>query len=146
MGFSLPAAIGAKFAAPNRQIVAFTGDGGLQMNVQELMTIGHRRLNIKCIVFNNDTLGMMREVQIRYFGSRFHGASDRDFSCPDLKLLAAAYGVEYLLVDSMDRLPEMGRCLTDSRPWIVDVRISKNSKLLNRYDEKHIFESEKLSD
>jgi len=144
MGFSLPAAIGAKIAAPGRQVIAFTGDGGLQMNIQELLTLAHRRLGIKCVVFNNNTLGLMREVQGLYFGSRFYGSCEKDFICPDLKGLAGAYGLNYVSITDEKQVDNLASCLADSEPWIIDVKVGINSKVINRYDEKHVFEQEKI--
>jgi acetolactate synthase-1/2/3 large subunit len=146
MGFSLPAAIGAVFAAPSAQTVAFTGDGGLQMNIRELMSLAHRRLNIKCLVFKNNTLGMMREVQARYFESRFHGAWEKDFACPDLELLAKAYGLDYDRVTDESQISELAERLKYPGPALIEVPIALNSQLLNRYDEVHIFEREAIRD
>ncbi len=144
MGFALPAAIGAKYAAPDRQALAFTGDGGLMMNIQELQTLAHRRLGIKCVVFNNNTLGMMREVQSLYFGSRFHGSGERDFACPDLELQAKAYGLGYTRITDMRQIEELDAVLANPKPWLIDVAIHCDSKALNRYDEKPIFERERI--
>lgn len=146
MGFSLPAAIGVKIAKPDAQVIAFTGDGGLQMNMQELLTVAHKNLNIKCIVLNNNTLGMMREVQSRYFDSRFYGAYERDFVCADLEMLAKAFGMDYLKVSQKSEIENIKNILKNDRPTIVDLRICSNSKLLNRYDEAEIFEKEKLKE
>lgn len=145
MGFSLPAAIGAKIANPNSQVIAFMGDGGLQMNLQELLTISHRNLNIKCIILNNNTLGMMREVQSRYFDSRFYGAEEKDFVCADLESLARCFNLNYLKISKTSNAADIANILADNKPALIDLRINSNSKLLNRYDESEIFEKEKLS-
>jgi acetolactate synthase I/II/III large subunit len=71
MGFSLPAAIGAKVGTPEREVVVVTGDGGFQMNIQELATIGAYRLPVKIIVINNGHLGMIRQLQDLFYGGRF---------------------------------------------------------------------------
>lgn len=146
MGFSLPAAIGAKIANPKAQVIAYTGDGGLQMNMQELLTVAHKNLNIKCIVMNNNTLGMMREVQSRYFDSRFYGAYERDFVCADLQMLAKSFGIDYLKISEKSEIENIKDILNNDRATIIDLRICSNSKLLNRYDEAEIFEKEKLKE
>lgn len=146
MGFSLPAAIGAKIASPDSQVIAFMGDGGLQMNMQELLTISHRNLNIKCIVLNNNTLGMMKEVQSRYFDSRFYGADEKDFVCADLKLLASTFKIDYMKISEEFEVSKIKEVLENDKPSLIDLRISSNSKLLNRYDEAEIFEKEKIND
>jgi acetolactate synthase-1/2/3 large subunit len=70
MGFGLPAAIGAKFGAPDRTVCLFVGDGGLQMTIQELGTIMQTNLDIKIILLNNDYLGMVRQWQELFFKER----------------------------------------------------------------------------
>ena len=72
MGFSLPAAIGAKVGTPERAVVAITGDGGFYMNIQELATIGYYNLPIKIIVINNGHLGMIRQIQYHFYNGRFN--------------------------------------------------------------------------
>jgi len=71
MGFSLPAAIGAKTGTPDREVVAFAGDGGFYMNIQELATINYYKIPVKIVVFNNGHLGMLRQMQDLFYGSRF---------------------------------------------------------------------------
>lgn len=144
MGYSLPAAIGAYYACPGKQVIAFTGDGGLQMNIQELMLVGQRQLPIKCLVFNNNTLGMMREVQKRYYKEQYFGACVEDFSCVDLKKIADAYGIGYFLLEEETQIPSLQNILADDKPYLVDMRIAYDSKLSNRYDESEIFEAEKI--
>ncbi|MDJ0625427.1 MAG: thiamine pyrophosphate-binding protein [Candidatus Caenarcaniphilales bacterium] len=144
MGYALPASIGAKFAKPNSQVVCFTGDGGLQMNMQELLLISQKRLDIKCIVFNNNTLGMMREVQERYFNSHFFGSNSKDFICVDLLKLAATYDLGYLKISEEKDIEKMKDVLQQKDPYIIDLRLSKDSLLLNRYDESDVFERNTL--
>ena len=144
MGYSLPAAIGAVFACPGQQIICFTGDGGLQMNIQELMLVGQRQLPIKCIVFNNNTLGMMREVQKRYYNANYFGACLEDFMCVDLQKIADAYHLNYIRLDDESQIPLLQEALKDGKPYLVDMRIMFDSQLSNRYDESHIFEAERL--
>lgn len=146
MGFSLPAAIGAKFAAHDRQVVSFMGDGGLQINIQELMLVGMRQLSIKCVVFNNRTLGMIREVQIRYYGANYHGANPQEFGCVDLKMLSQTYGLGYRLVESLEDISKLYDVFSDNLPYIIEVPLDLDSKLTNRYDEAHCFEAERIHD
>jgi acetolactate synthase-1/2/3 large subunit len=144
MGYSLPAAIGAKFAYPDRQVISFTGDGGLQMNLQEFMLIGHRRVGVKCFVFNNNTLGMMREVQARYYNKHYYGANEQEFRCVELEKLANTYGINYRRVTSVDEVAGLHSILEDEMPWIVELVVATDSKLSNRYDEASIFEQERI--
>ena len=104
MGYSLPAAIGASLAdSQERSVVCFIGDGGLQMNIQELQTIRHYELDIKVIVLNNFGYGIIKQFQDAYFEGR-HEASGRGYSLPDFALIAQAYGLRYNRVRSTQDL------------------------------------------
>ncbi|OCK08558.1 acetolactate synthase-1/2/3 large subunit [Thalassospira sp. 11-3] len=146
MGFSLPCAIGAQIAHPDKQVICFTGDGGLQMNIQELMFIGHRKLPIKCLVFNNNTLGMMREVQSRYYNNHYYGSNRDEFQCVDLNAIATAYGIEYVCIKTLDEISTLKESLADHKPYIIELEIAFDSKLSNRYDEAEFFEAERIND
>ena len=90
MGFGFPAALGAKMAKPERQVIAFVGDGGLQMTAQELSTAVQYGIDVKVIVMNNNYLGMVRQWQEIFYDSRY---SEVDIACqPDFVKLAEAYG------------------------------------------------------
>lgn len=98
MGFSLPVAIGAAFALPNKQIVSINGDGGMNMNIQELHTVKRYNLPIKIIVLNNHALGMIRHFQEMYFDSLYAGTVI-DYDTPDFAKIAKAYGIESYKLD-----------------------------------------------
>lgn len=91
MGFALPAAIGAKFGAQHRTVVAVIGDGGFQMTLQELGTIMQTELNVKILILNNRFLGMVRQWQQLFNDKRY---SFVDIQSPDYIMLAKAYGIE----------------------------------------------------
>lgn len=91
MGFALPAAIGAKIACPEAEVWVVAGDGGIQMNSQELMTLVQEGLSINVAVLNNASLGMVRQWQTHFYGDR---RSASGMLCPDFTLLARAYGLE----------------------------------------------------
>ncbi|PJD93165.1 MAG: acetolactate synthase [Legionella sp.] len=146
MGYSLPAAIGSKIAFPDKQVISFTGDGGLQMNIQELMLVGHRQLGIKCIVFNNNTLGMIREVQARYYDAKYYGSNPKDFGCVDLRKLAIAYNLGFFSIKNLEDITCIQPLLVDDRPYIIEVCLDLDSKLTNRYDESDCFEKERIND
>jgi acetolactate synthase-1/2/3 large subunit len=93
MGFSLPAAIGASIALDNAPVVVLVGDGSFQLNIQELQTIKRNNLPIKIIVFNNNSLGMIRQFQDSYFDSRYQ-STYWGYSAPDFEKIAVAYGIE----------------------------------------------------
>jgi acetolactate synthase I/II/III large subunit len=90
MGFALPAAIGAKFGAPNRTVVAIIGDGGVQMTIQELGTIMQTEIDVKILILNNEFLGMVRQWQQLFHDKRY---SFVDIASPNYVAVAAAYGI-----------------------------------------------------
>lgn len=98
MGYSIPAAIGAKLAKPNRQVISICGDGSFQMSMCELGTLCQNQVDIKIVLMVNGHLGMVREVQDRLYGGR-HAATVLDGN-PDFVALAKAYGIESALAES----------------------------------------------
>ncbi len=100
MGYSLPAAIGAQRANPDARVLCVIGDGGLQMNVQELQTAVHYRLPITIIVFNNSGYGIIKQFQDSNNESRYH-ASGTGYSVPDIGKIAEAYGVPFHRVSTL---------------------------------------------
>lgn len=104
MGFSLPAAIGAATVSPHNIVCAFMGDGGLQMNIQELEFLKLHQPNVKCIIFNNNTLGMMREVQKLHYNNHFYGSNTNVFQSSNLEKLADAYDMSYMCIESMSEI------------------------------------------
>ncbi|WP_445455433.1 biosynthetic-type acetolactate synthase large subunit [Flavobacterium sp. HNIBRBA15423] len=90
MGFAIPAAIGAKFGAPERQVIAIMGDGGAQMNIQELGTIMQFKPNVKMLILNNSFLGMVRQWQELFHEKRY---SFTDIQSPNFVTLASAYNI-----------------------------------------------------
>jgi acetolactate synthase-1/2/3 large subunit len=99
MGFGLPAAIGASFAAPGRPVVLVAGDGGFQTNIQELQTVARNKLPLKILIVNNRTHGMVRQFQQSYFDSRFQ-STVWGYSAPDFAAVASAYGIPSRAVDT----------------------------------------------
>lgn len=91
MGFALPCAIGASLTS--KRCIVISGDGGFQMNIQELEIIKRRNLPIKIVIMNNKSLGMVRQFQESYFDSRFPSTVD-DYSTPDFAQIASAYGIK----------------------------------------------------
>jgi acetolactate synthase-1/2/3 large subunit len=93
MGFALPAAIGAAFAAAPRPVVVVAGDGGFQSNIQELQTVVRNRLPIKMVIINNECHGMVRQFQESYFDSRYQSTL-WGYTAPDFARVADAYGID----------------------------------------------------
>jgi acetolactate synthase-1/2/3 large subunit len=101
MGFALPAAIGAKFGAPERHVVAIMGDGGAQMNIQELGTIMQFQPNVKILILNNSFLGMVRQWQELFHEKRY---SFTDIQSPDFVKVANAYGIDGKQISKREEL------------------------------------------
>ena len=102
MGFGLPAAIGAQIALPEELVVLITGDGSLQMTIQELITIVQNKLPIKIILLNNGALGMVRQLQKFFYGERYN---QTDLPCnPNFVKVAEAYGIRGIRVDSVEQV------------------------------------------
>ena len=101
MGFALPAAIGAKFGAPERHVIAIMGDGGAQMNIQELGTIMQFKPNVKILILNNSFLGMVRQWQELFHEKRY---SFTDIQSPDFVKVASAYGIDGKQISKREEL------------------------------------------
>ena len=134
MGFSLPAAIGASYLKP--EVIAFMGDGGFQMNIQELNTLSLRRNNVKCFIFNNNNLGLMRNLQKKYYSNHFYGNNEREFCCPDIKKLADAYQLDYLRLNTNDDLGKIEEVLLKKGPCLVDVQTDIDLTPLTKYEDE----------
>ncbi|GGF27404.1 acetolactate synthase [Aliidongia dinghuensis] len=123
MGYALPAAIGAKLTAPNRQIVSYNGDGGFQLNLQELQTVKSRNLDIAIVIMNNGSYGIIKQFQDSYLGSRYDASRD-GYSAPDFGLIAQAYGLEYMRVEHLEQITP---ALFQGKAIIIDVVLSENT-------------------
>lgn len=139
MGFSVPAAIGAKIANPSRMVVSFSGDGGFHMNLQELQFVKLHQLNIKFIVFNNNTLGLMREVQHLYYNDNHVGSNINEFICADLKRVADLYDLQYLCINDPSEIENITTILSSPQAGIIDCRLSMNTCLhnWNKFKQEH---------
>lgn len=124
MGYSLPAAIGAYYADPEATVVACMGDGGLQMNIQELQLVGSRQLPIAIVVMNNHALGLIRDTHEKYYDKRYVG-SVWGFSLPDLKYLCRAYGLQYVKPESLEELTEAVENVTS--PKLIELEFTENT-------------------
>ena len=105
MGYGLPAAIGAAFSQPGRPVVLVAGDGGFQLNLQELQTVVRNRLPVKMLILNNHCHGMVRQFQQSYFEARYHSTM-WGYDTPDFSKLATAYGIDSMTVDQPGQTDE----------------------------------------
>ena len=123
MGFGLPAAIGAKVANPNQDVICVTGDSSIQMSIQELGTISQYQLGIKIIIINNGWQGMVRQWQESFYGNRFSNSYMKN-GMPNFSDVAKAYGIGGYQVDSLDTLQNIvDKTLKDNTPLLIDVNV-----------------------
>jgi acetolactate synthase-1/2/3 large subunit len=134
MGFGLPAAIGAHFAAPDRQIVCLNTDGGIMFNLQELQLIPEHQIPLKLFIFNNNGYAMIKISQNNLFESRFAGStSSTGISFPSFEELAKLFKLSYYKIDSIDKLNnEFDVLFSNKRPILFEVIMDENQKYLPR--------------
>ena len=121
MGFGLPAAIGAKTGAPDRQVCVFVGDGGIQMTIQEFGTIMQEGTAVKIVLLNNNWLGNVRQWQELFYGKRY---SQTHMLNPDYSLIAKAYGIRYRCVEDRAELEDAVREMLDAdEAFLLDAHV-----------------------
>lgn len=124
MGYSLPAAIGAYYGS-KKPVICFNGDGGLQMNIQELQFIVRENIPIKVILLNNDSLGMIRHFQEMYFESRFvQTKKEGGYTVPNFSALAQAYRLDYRRVEKIEDIEGCRTILENNKPCFIEVCLS----------------------
>ena len=152
MGYTIPATIGAKLANPESLVFGILGDGGFQMNIQELQTINYLNLDIKLFIYNNFGYGIIKQFQDTYMSSRYE-ASGLGYSQPNFEEVANLFGFEYRKIESLEDLciddlcsnqkiifdimldpnteiepkTEMGRVINDQFPYQTDEEFEKNN-------------------
>lgn len=128
MGFGLPAAIGATFGAPDRTICCFFGDGGFQMNIQELGTIMEQQAPVKMILLNNNYLGNVRQWQDLMFGGRH---SFTHMMNPHYAEIAKAYGIPYdVVIDRKDLQAKVEKMISTKGPYLLECAIKENEDIV----------------
>ena len=127
MGFALPAAIGAKMAAPERDVVAIIGDGGYQMTIQELGTIFQTQVPVKIVVLNNDFLGMVRQWQELFFDRRY---ASTEMVNPDFVAIAKGYQIEANRVTHRDDLAKSVQTMMEYKgAYFLEVCVEKEGNV-----------------
>ncbi len=127
MGFALPAAIGAKMANPEKQVVAIIGDGGFQMTLQELGTIMQNNIGVKIIILNNGYLGMVRQWQQMFFEKRY---SFTDIQSPDFVALAASYNIKSQRVERQEDLNHaLDQLLNSEKAYLLEVKVAREDNV-----------------
>lgn len=127
MGFGLPAAIGAKLGKPERQVVAFLGDGGFQMTIQEMGTILQYKIPVKIIILNNDFLGMVRQWQDMFFAKRYAAT---EMVNPDFVKISEGFGIPAKIVNERADLKNTIIEMLDSKgPFLINVTVEKEGNV-----------------
>lgn len=125
MGFALPAAMGAALAGSGGNVVAIAGDGGIQLNIQDLDTVFAHRLPVKIFVLNNGCLGMVRQFQDMYFGGR-QQSTVVGYGCPNLVAIAEAYGIPAFSIETPEQVADViSRALALAGPAFVEVKLEQ---------------------
>lgn len=142
MGCGLPYAIGASFAADRGIVYCITGDGGLQMNIQELQVVASEKLPIKIIVINNRVLGKISEIQAGYYNGRFCITTpDSGYTVPDFEKVAKAYGIKSKTLTSFSDISGCKDWLYDNEPCLVNIILPEDTLLLPKmnWNQKDMF-------
>ena len=128
MGFGVPAAIGAKIANPEKEVILFVGDGGFQMTNQELAILNIYKVPIKVVMLNNHSLGMVRQWQESFYEGR---TSESVFdTLPDFQLMAQAYGIKNYKFDNPETLEKDLEVILEDVPMFIEVDISRKEQVL----------------
>lgn len=128
MGFGLPAAVGSKIGRPEKQVVAFLGDGGFQMTIQELGTILQYKIPVKLIILNNSFLGMVRQWQDMFFSKRYASTA---LVNPDFVTIALGYGIPAKSVSDRKNLNDsLSEMLNTEGPYLLEINIDKEANVL----------------
>jgi len=128
MGFGLPASVGAKIGKPEKQVIAFIGDGGFQMTIQELGTILHYKIPVKIIILNNGYLGMVRQWQDMFFKKRY---ASTELVNPDFVTIAEGFKIPGKKVSVREELKDsLVELLAAEGPYLLDIQIEKEGNVL----------------
>jgi acetolactate synthase-1/2/3 large subunit len=126
MGYGLPAAMGAKVALPDHEVICIAGDASIQMNIQELGTLMQYGIHAKTVIINNGWQGMVRQWQQTFYGERY-SSSNMELGMPNFVKLAEAYGVKGMSVTHRDQLHEaLAEMLAYKGPVLMDVRVRRD--------------------
>jgi acetolactate synthase-1/2/3 large subunit len=127
MGFALPAGLGAKLGAPERDVLVVVGDGGFQMNIQELATVYQTGVNLKIMVLNNNFLGMVRQWQQLFFDRRY---SFTEMVNPDFVQVTRGFGIPAEKVEAREELNKsIERMMEHDGPYLLEVVVEKEENV-----------------
>jgi acetolactate synthase-1/2/3 large subunit len=128
MGFGFPAALGASLANPGTKVICFSGDGSILMNIQELALLSELNLDIKIIIFNNRTLGLVRQQQEYFYGKEYIGSQ---FYCKtDFAKIAEGFGIEsFDLSSSKDPMKFLRIAIQKEGPILINIPLDKDENV-----------------
>ncbi|MCL2404053.1 MAG: thiamine pyrophosphate-binding protein [Defluviitaleaceae bacterium] len=128
MGYSLPAAIGAYYGSGGKKVFSFCGDGGFQMNIQELQFLAREGIAVKVILLNNHALGMIRHFQEMYFDSNYmHTKQQGGYTVPDFGAVSTAYGIPYAKAESLAQLDTVKPLIESSGPAVIELAFKNDT-------------------
>lgn len=133
MGYGLPAAIGAAIGT-DKPIICIDGDGGFQMNIQELQTVKHYNLPIKMFIMNNNCYGIIKQFQDLVFDSRYIATESQDYSVPDFVKVANAYGIEAVEANKENFKEVVNLALQKEGSILINVIIDREQKLIPKLE------------
>jgi acetolactate synthase-1/2/3 large subunit len=129
MGFALPAAVGAWYGSKKSNLIVISGDGGIQINIQELETISRNKIPMKLFIMHNKSLGMVREFQDLYFNKNYQ-STVIGYGYPDFKKLAGAYSLDYKKISSIQENDEVfAQIISHQGPMLIEVDIDMRAPL-----------------
>ena len=139
MGFTLPASVGVAIAS-KKDVYAITGDGSLQMNIQELQTLVHYKLPVKLFVWNNDGYLSIRATQNKFFNGRFIGTDkDSGVSFPDLEKISEAYGIKYEKISKINEFEQVMKRVNEyNEPVLIEVMCIPNQLIIPTVSSKKL--------
>lgn len=135
MGCGLPFAIGACIAMKKQNIYCIAGDGGFQMNIQELETIKREKLPVKILILNNKVLGKISEIQHGFYNDRYaQTTKESGYSVPDFEKIANAYGIRAATIKHYSELDNFEEWLTDNVPCLLNISLSEDTLLIPKIE------------
>lgn len=147
MGFTLPASIGACVARPDIEVIGITGDGSLQMNIQELQTLVHHQYSLKLVVWNNNGYLSIRATQKKFFAGREIGTDPSSgLSLPSTEKIANAYGIPFIRVERNDELDlALSQMMSTEGPVILEVVCPENQEIIPTASSKKLSDGRMVS-
>lgn len=131
MGTALPFSIGVAYAYQGRPVYCLTGDGGMQMNLQELEVLKRDNLPIKVLIINNETLGKISEIQRKGYGNRFaQTTKESGYTVPDFECIASSYGIKATTINDVTRIRDFQVWMNDDEPCVINIMLPDDTMLI----------------